>query len=297
MTGEDDVETIDNTERYCGYLKQDTCYLRGETSADGTLPPIVTFDPPVPYLEGHFRGYKQFPGVQFEQRQTPTIRDYDAGMPVEGDEYAYPAVPEGALDPAAARDHTQILDSLSNVEMDLAAGGFTTDPPLEINRHLRRLETDAEGGGDGGSHLGEMRVARAHDLLMHVGKSYYHEPQDFIEECRAQGLSKAIPVSEHQQPPVINPGRTRVFLIHPRACPAGHDEDGNPVYTAGLIGYCYVTRCVYTGVDTGAGTDWPEFAKQYAENGLCDLVKIGERVSKASEENGALDEYGPDSDE
>lgn len=42
-------------------------------------------------------------------------------------------------------------------------------------------------------------------------------------------------------PPVVNPGLTRVFLVHPRAIV---DEDDNE--TAGIIGYVYLSRVVYT---------------------------------------------------
>jgi hypothetical protein len=52
------------------------------------------------------------------------------------------------------------------------------------------------------------------DLAMWVGEEHYPWPIDFIEEARKQGVSKQIPKTAI---PMIEPGKTRLVLIHPRA--------------------------------------------------------------------------------
>jgi hypothetical protein len=53
------------------------------------------------------------------------------------------------------------------------------------------------------------------DIAMCVGLESYPWPHDFSEEAETQGVSKAIP---RKAVPYIEPGKTRLVLIHPRAC-------------------------------------------------------------------------------
>ncbi len=52
------------------------------------------------------------------------------------------------------------------------------------------------------------------DIAMCVGVKYYPWPQDFSEEAKTQGVSKAI---SRKIIPYIDAGETRLVLIHPRA--------------------------------------------------------------------------------
>lgn len=298
--GGDTIETVTDAERGCGFLKEGKAYLRSEVDPNGTLPPFVRFEEPITFLEGHARGYSYFPGLQFELTRAPRPEDYERAV----DANDYPGVVSAlavSLDVTAVRDHRDALGTLRDVDPEAESDyrPRATDPPLEVHRHIERLKTDMDRPSGGhGAHLGEMRVARSHDLLMHVGETYYPEPEDFISECNAQGLSKAIPTSENQDPPVINPGRTRVFLVHPNAIEAGMNDDGEPKYIPGVIGYAYVTRVIYTGIETGGGeVDFPEWAQEFAENGYFDLVKVGEKVPKATQKNGSTLEDFTDEDE
>lgn len=300
-SGDDDggIETVDNPERGCGHLKEGKAYLRSELSAHGVLPPVVEFDDPVLWLEGHLRGYSRFPGVQFELESTPKLRDYmDGDLYDHASDGSTAAVVDDAMNDSAVRDSTDALGLLRGSDPD---GEWITraDPPLEVHRHVRRLKDDSERDGPFPHSVGEMRSARAHDLLMWVGESYYDTPEDFLSECRQHGLSKAIPTSKNQEPPVINPGRTRVFLIHPRAVERGPDrETGDMMYEAGIIGYAYVTRVIYTGSSTGDGdVDFPEWAQEQAFAGRMDLVEIGEAIPEERAENGcSLTDFTGDAD-
>lgn len=55
----------------------------------------------------------------------------------------------------------------------------------------------------------------ANDLLMWVGEDNYPTPEDFSSECITQGLSKRIAINN--VPQGIEPGKSRLFLIHPKA--------------------------------------------------------------------------------
>lgn len=272
--------TIPNKQRGCGFLEHGKAYLRSPPrSPDGVLPPFVEFSPYVPYLEREkFRGYEHFPGVQFEVAVTggPDLReglnDEQYGMQHIHDE-------EGEAFLPGARS---TLDSVD--------GGFSTDPPGEVYRHIARLVGSADG-----DHAGEITAFSAHDLYMHIGKSYYENPAGFIREVRTQGLSKAIPVSESHAPPAINPGLTRVFLVHPEAVPVGDEED--PDYEPGIIGYVFLSRVVYTASKSG---EFPKWAQDYARTGDLDLVHIGDRVFDDGTRATTVDEeeaFGPKDDE
>lgn len=51
------------------------------------------------------------------------------------------------------------------------------------------------------------------DLLMWVGEQHYPWPHDFSDEVKAVGLSKRVAESAI---PLIEPGRTRLAVIHPK---------------------------------------------------------------------------------
>jgi len=266
----DDMETIPNPERGCGYLKEGKAYLRADLSPLGTLPAFVEFETPIPFKEDRKRSYKQFPGIQFE-------------LSVTGE------------------------------------NGLTkTDPEGEVFEHINRLTSDLPTGRT----AGEMVSFESHDLLMSVGKTHYETPEQFINEARVHGVNKAISVTSGNEPPKVNPGRTRLFLIHPRACeftttemeeqevtkkekvalPNGDTKtvaykDTERVevekieYVPGIIGYTYMTRVVYT---EDADGNVPKYIQDYESTGDLDVVQIGEEVPFSEQEDFTEDgEYAP----
>lgn len=210
-----------NPKRGCGHLKHGKGYVR---SAPGALdlPAFVEVEPRLPFKEGHFRGYRHFPGYQFEM---------------------------------AVMDRVDF------------------HPRSIVKQDFGRMFGIAEG-----DHIGEMDVARAHDLIMWVGKTYY-DPDEFIEEVRTLGLSKAIPVSKNQEPPTIVPGWTRCWCLHMEAI------DGD---RPGLLGYAPVGEVVYT--ENGDGSV-PAWAQDMAATGKMVVAKVGDEVSAEAVKNKALDDY------
>jgi len=148
------------------------------------------------------------------------------------------------------------------------ADGGTTTPSDDIPNHIDRLSRF----GFDGSHFGDITSTRAIDLLMSVGKSNWETPEDYIDECRERGLNLRIPVSSKQQPPVIEPLRTRVWIIHPHG--AGENRPA-------IIGYSYLTRCVFTTGTraTPDDPDCPQWAVDFAKTGRLDIVDRGEPIS------------------
>jgi len=253
-------ETIRNEERGCGFLKHSKAYLRSPPrSGDGTLPPFVEFDPAVPYLErSKFRGYEYFPGVEFELATTGP-----SNVPETVGEWIRPSgVDEDDVGDEKTSELRGVLDGISS------EGGFSTDPTGEIWRHISRTTGDAHGL----EHAGEVPQFQTRDLFMLVGKSYYDTPEGFVEEVREQGLSKAIPVSESQEPPRVEPGRTRLFLVHPNAVYYEESEERKP----GIIGYVYLHRTVYTEDEKGRFPAWAQ--EQAAGREDMDLVHIGDQI-------------------
>jgi hypothetical protein len=169
------------------------------------------------------------------------------------------------------------------------ADGRVTAPPGDVDDHIDRL---GRFGFDG-DHYADITSTRAIDLLMSVGKSNYDTPEEYIDECRDRGLNLKIPVSGSQDPPIIEPLRTRVFVIHPDGC-----GEGRP----GIIGYAYVTRNVFT-TGTKATEDDPDvpgWAEDFAATrDDFDLVDRGEPIGEdemAGENQTTIDDVLVDDD-
>lgn len=203
-------EFIENPERGCGFAKADQAYIRldwvpwhpGYGDELERLPVFVEIESEanrIPYKGDHFRNYRWIPGLNFEL-----------------------ALIEAAADLGPSSSPMELVSALKNNEI--------TDPPGEVWEHIRRLGgSEAEDIDDQFHHI---TAGTAHDLLMWVGESYYGTPREFIEEAKREGLNKAIPVSQGQEPPTINPGKTRVWLIHPKGKTAPRENlDGLGVET------------------------------------------------------------------
>lgn len=178
-------------------------------------------------------------------------------------------------------DHFRGWKSFPRIQFELkytGNGGHHTVPNKdEVAHHIGRLSDDVPSG----YHAGQELATHAHDLLMWVGESHYKDPEEFIEEAKKMGANKRIPKTN---PPVIDPLRTRVFLIHPRAI---EDEDGNRF--AGIIGYFYPTRVVHTLDEDG---EVPEKVKKYADQGVLDIVDRGPEIGEEEQEMETLEKYG-----
>lgn len=210
-----------NPKRGCGHLKQGKGYIRSAPDALD-LPAFVETKPHLPYKEGHYRGYRHFPGYQFEM----AISD--------------------------------------RVEFE----------PRSI---LRQDFGRAFGIADG-DHIGEMDMSRAHDLIMWVGKTHY-EPDEFIEEVRNLGISKAIPITKNQEPPTVVPGWTRCWCLHMNAI------DGD---RPGLLGYAPLGEVMYTEPEDG---HVPKWAQDYEAAGNMVVAQVGDEVSAEATQNHALGDY------
>lgn len=181
------------------------------------------------------------------------------------------------------------------------AGGLTeTVPENEVHRHIERLENDRPIGET----AGEMLSFRSNDLLMSVGKTHYDTANEFVAEAKVHGVNKAISVTSGNEPPAVNPGRTRLFLIHPKAVevttteqeeqeveyaeevelPTGDTktvhytetemvETEKTAYVPGVFGYTYLTRVVYTEDSDG---NIPQYIQDYEATESLDVVETGD---------------------
>lgn len=180
-------------------------------------------------------------------------------------------------DPVEYREHTgkgAIIPGYlafpgNSFDLHYQADGGTTTPEGDIDDHHERLRRH----GFDGKHYGDITSAQATDLLMSVGKTNWETPEDYIDECRTRGLNLKIPVSDRQEPPTVEPLRTRVWIIHPHGC--GENRPG-------IIGYAYLTRCVFTtGTKaTPDDPDIPSWASDYAAAGKFDVVDRGEPIAE-----------------
>jgi hypothetical protein len=257
MPNDDETETVRNEERGCGFLKHGKAYVRSPPrSADGVLPSFVEFDPVVPYLErSKFRGYEYFPGTEFEL----SVTDW-TNLPEDKETWIRPQ-PDDGIDEAAFNPISPEFEDGPETE-------FSTVPRGEVWRHIARTV----GSASPYEHAGQIPQFQSRDLFMFVGKSYYETPEEFIEEVHEQGLSKAIPVSESQEPPRIDPGNTRLYLVHPRA--VYYEE--TDTYKSGIIGYVYLHRTIYTEDEKGRFPAWAEKHASGRED--MDLVRIGDQI-------------------
>jgi len=261
--------TIANPKRGCGHLKHGKGYVRGVIgSPDGVLPSFVELRPYVPFKEigtdgGFTRGFLRFDGTQTQ-------------IATEGDLCRYnPLYPARSTDEQAQENHVKagVYDTVEHV------------PDQQWRRHVDRLHhtgTDADHRGEEPL-TGTGQDVHA-DLLMRVGATHYDTPDDFIQEAVRLGISKAIPLSQRQEPPEIVPGQTRMWLVHPDAC-----EDG-----WGVIGYAYLQEVVYTEPVDGNVPQWVQDCQQ---RGDLDVVEIEDPGPANSS---TLDDWedgnGPDGD-
>jgi len=266
-------EVLNNEGRGCGHLDEGKGYLRSDVAGEGgNLPPMVEIPSGqrIPFKEEHFRTWKTFPGVQFEL----SLIEEAAGIEPEG---------------ASPMEYVSALKS----------GGWSEG---ELWEHLKRLSGSAhplDAGKGGSDHYGTMRVAQANDIIMWVGETYYPHPEDYIEETKKRGLNKAISMSTRNPPPVVNPGKTRLFLIHPKGIdnyPEETEEELDEMgigeddrYTPAIIGYAYITRCIYTEDADGR---IPDYIQRWEAADDLDVVSVGREISFEEMEKESLEDAG-----
>lgn len=247
--------TISNPKRGCGHLKKGKAYIRGVIgSPDGVLPSFVRLDPPVPYREmgtdeQFTRGFLEFDGAT-SQFALDDITDFIR------------------LYPGDASDDTAVQNMVDK--------GLYPDvdqvPDFEGQRHMDRVRAR---GTEGEDHFGAVDAVRQNDLLMRAGKTHYPDPDDFIDEAVELGISKAIPLSKRQDPPVIQPGTTRCWIVHPDT------DDGWAV-----IGYAYLQEVVFTEPEDG---NVPQYVREHDAAGRLDVVDI--EPPRASDDDTGLDDW------
>lgn len=248
--GHDDrrPDQIENKERGCGHLEPGKAYIRGVVTGrgGGVLPSFVKCDPPIPFheigTEGSFtRSYKHIDGLTLQ-------------LATEGDVCRYvPLSPNSRYeDIDTAWDRMASL-GLYETRMDI--------PESETQRHIDRVHYR----GPEGDHWGNIPTAGQTDLLMRAGESYYPDPDEFIQEARQRGLSKAIPIGPNREPPQVVPGITRCWIMHPAAL-----DDGK--YGGGIIGYVYLDDVVFTEPEEG---DVPQYVTDLESQGKIRTVEIG----------------------
>lgn len=254
--GTDTDGPLPNKERGCGFLEPGKLYLRGlGGSGSGLLPAFVMTNPHIPYREigtdGSFtRGFEKFDGLTF---QVQTSQDATRYVPLSGGSYETIEAAEKGYKSAYGN---MVRVGMYDTEMHV--------PDREVERHIDRVNIHGERAGD---HFAAIQTAEPIDLFMRVGESYYPDPQDFILEAVQQAVSKAIPLSQNGEPPAVEPGITRLWLMHPAA---GGDE-----YGGGIIGYTYLDQPVFTEPEDGSV---PGYVQDLAETGQLDVREIGEQI-------------------
>lgn len=254
--------TIANPKRGCGHLKHGKGYVRGVVgSPDGLLPSFVEVRPYIPFKEvgtdGEFtRGFLRFDGLQTEIAAART-QQWDFK----------PLYPNTTDDEYAQENHVNagIYDTTHDV------------PDQQWRRHVDRAAHRPDSDPD---HWGAIEPTGTGqdvhaDLLMRVGQTHYDTPDDFIQEAVRLGISKAIPLSQRQEPPNILPGQTRMWLVHPDACTDGW----------GIIGYAYLQEVVYTEPVDG---NVPAWVQDYQQQGDLDVVEIED---PGPEKSSTLDDW------
>lgn len=219
-------------------------------------------------------------------------------------------------------DRKRSYKAFPGIQFELSVTGESgptkTVPEGEVFEHIRRLSEDNPTGRT----AGEMVSFHSHDLLMSVGRTHYETAEEFITEAKVHGVNKAISVTSGNEPPEINPGRTRLFLIHPGACEYTVTETEEQEITKkekvqlpngetktvayreteevevevtktspGIIGYTYLTRVVYTEDEDG---NVPQYVQDYEAMGDLDVVQIGDEESYADQKDFTEDgDYAP----
>lgn len=241
-----DRRTVPNPERGCGHLKPGKCYLRGTVgSEDGLLPSFLETRPYVPFKEhgtkGEFsRSFVRFDGVQTQVAAEGNVFDLNPLYPGT-------ATYDDAKDNHVARGVYADADAV---------------PDLQWKRHADRIAHV----GSQADHWGEIRSAGtvsdvSSDMLMRVGQSHYDTPSDFVTESVRLGISKAIPLSQNQDPPKVVPGQTRLWFVHPDACEGGW----------GVIGAAYLQEVIYTEPADG---NVPAWVQDREAKGELEVVEI-----------------------
>lgn len=259
--------TLPNPERGCGHLKSGKAYIRGTIgSADGVLSSFVRCDPPIPYREmgtdGSFtRGYQQLAGVSAEA----ALEEQGSGGGITKFVPEYPG------------DATH-GDAVANMVDRGLYDGPEDVPEAEYQRHVDRI---ARRGTEGAEHFGGTAAVRQSDLLMRAGKTHYPDPEDFIDEAIEHGISKAIPLSKRQDPPEIQPGGTRCWIVHP-------DTDVGWA----VIGYAYLQEVVFTEPEDG---NVPQYVQEHAAAGRLDVVDFEAPPDEATANgNATVDDFAND---
>lgn len=148
-------------------------------------------------------------------------------------------------------------------------------PSTDPEDHLNRLARDEPVG----SHAGKNRIAFAHDILMHVGETHYEDPEDFISEAKTLGANKKLPKGN---PPIIDPMRTRVFLVHPTAV-----ETAEGTFP-GIIGYFYPSRVVHTKDEHGEVSNK---IQDLQRKNILDIVEVGQEISNEEQEHAQFHDF------
>lgn len=266
----DGQETIANPQRGCGTIERGKAYLRGLSGEGrGVLPSWVQIDPPIPFreigTEGQFtRSFKKIDGLTLQ-------------LATSGNHHYQPTCATGSYEEHAFE--RMVENGLYDTRMEI--------PKEEVHRHIDRIEERGQMDYEspaaiGDAHWGAMPVASQTDLLMRAGESYYPEPEDYAEECRKHGLSKAIPVSANREPPTVVEGITRCWVLHPAA--------GDEVFGGAVIGYSYLGSPVFTEPEDGSV---PNYIEGYEQNGDLDVVDVAEpdeRISNDEAKNMTLED-------
>ena len=142
------------------------------------------------------------------------------------------------------------------------ANNIATDPEEEIENTLQKLKHCETEEGTEIENVAESKSAWSTDILMWIGEKYYSKPEKFIEEAEKMGVNKRITKG---MPPLIMTGKTKLYLIHPKAI------DNK---SAGIIGYTYLTRVIFC-TDKDTKSQNPKWVNDLNKLGLIDIVKIG----------------------
>jgi len=147
-----------------------------------------------------------------------------------------------------------------------------TIPPRDIDHLINRLRSEPEYLA---ADVARVQGAWSADLLMWIGEIFYPTSESFIKEVRRHGLNKRIRTS--QTVPVVVPGLTRVYLMHPKAI-----AESEP----GMIGYCYLTRVIWT---RPVNQNTPKWIEELHKLGRLTVVDIGAPEGERDRVQGPLD--------